>query len=89
MSADQKVIIVAGPSGSGKSTLIKQLMEVRVVLLCDFETDVMMACQEFPNDYAFSVSHTTRKPRSGEREGVHYHYTTREAFVNDVNQVRM
>ncbi|MFN7973117.1 MAG: guanylate kinase [Acidobacteriota bacterium] len=29
---------------------------------------------------AFSVSHTTRAPRSGEDEGVHYHFVTRDAF---------
>lgn len=28
-----------------------------------------------------SVSHTTRKPRAGEIDGVHYHFTTPEAFA--------
>lgn len=28
----------------------------------------------------FSVSHTTRGPRTGETEGVHYHFVDREAF---------
>jgi guanylate kinase len=28
----------------------------------------------------FSVSHTTRPPRTGEREGVHYHFVSGEAF---------
>jgi guanylate kinase len=28
----------------------------------------------------FSVSHTTREPREGETEGVHYHFVTRDAF---------
>jgi len=28
----------------------------------------------------FSVSHTTRAPRPGETEGVHYHFVSREAF---------
>ena len=27
-----------------------------------------------------SVSHTTRAPRPGEQDGVHYHFTTREGF---------
>ena len=30
---------------------------------------------------AFSVSHTTRPPRPGERDGVDYHFVTREAFI--------
>lgn len=29
---------------------------------------------------AFSVSHTTRNPRPGERDGVDYHFISREAF---------
>jgi len=28
----------------------------------------------------FSISHTTRAPRTGEREGVHYHFVERAAF---------
>lgn len=30
---------------------------------------------------AFSVSHTTRKPRPGEEDGVHYHFTETAAFL--------
>ena len=32
-------------------------------------------------DYAFSVSATTRAPRPGEIDGVNYHYITREDFL--------
>ena len=35
---------------------------------------------EFPGDFAFSVSHTTRAPRAGEQNGVHYWYVTRPEF---------
>jgi guanylate kinase len=37
---------------------------------------------------AFSVSHTTRQPRDGEKNGVAYHFVTREAFtkMQDENQ---
>ena len=34
--------------------------------------------KEFPNTFGFSVSHTTRKPRDGEENGVHYHFVTVE-----------
>jgi guanylate kinase len=34
------------------------------------------------NDLKFSVSHTTRPPRQGERDGVDYHFTDRGAFVS-------
>lgn len=33
-----------------------------------------------PELFGFSVSHTTRKPRNGEEDGVHYHFTTPEEF---------
>lgn len=30
---------------------------------------------EYPQQFGFSVSHTTRAPRAGEVDGVHYHFT--------------
>lgn len=33
---------------------------------------------DFPDQFGFSVSHTTREPRQGERHGVDYHYTNKE-----------
>ncbi|KIX94474.1 uncharacterized protein Z520_09860 [Fonsecaea multimorphosa CBS 102226] len=33
-----------------------------------------------PDLFGFSVSHTTRKPRPGEEDGVHYYFTTHENF---------
>ncbi|KAK9473321.1 guanylate kinase/L-type calcium channel beta subunit [Dipodascopsis tothii] len=35
---------------------------------------------EFPDKFGFSVSHTTRKPRPGEEDGVAYHFVERSAF---------
>src|SRR5438270_14081829 len=35
-------------------------------------------------DLKFSVSHTTRRPRQGERDGVDYFFTDREAFLEMV-----
>jgi guanylate kinase len=32
------------------------------------------------DSFGFSCSHTTRKPRQGEENGVHYHFTTKEEF---------
>uniref|UniRef100_A0A7S1C324 guanylate kinase n=1 Tax=Bicosoecida sp. CB-2014 TaxID=1486930 RepID=A0A7S1C324_9STRA len=32
---------------------------------------------EFPDDFGFSVSHTTRKPRKGEEDGVDYHFVAK------------
>ncbi|KAK4197658.1 putative guanylate kinase [Triangularia verruculosa] len=36
--------------------------------------------QNHPDTFTLSVSHTTRGPRPGETDGVHYHFVTKEAF---------
>ncbi|CAO1629294.1 unnamed protein product [Parajaminaea phylloscopi] len=41
---------------------------------------------EFPGEYGFSVSHTTRAPRSGETPGESYHYVSRPEFEDLVSQ---
>ncbi|TKR97000.1 hypothetical protein L596_010932 [Steinernema carpocapsae] len=38
------------------------------------------ATSEFPKAFAFSVSHTTRKPREGEVHGTHYYFTDKETM---------
>lgn len=35
-------------------------------------------------DFAFSVSATTRAPRPGEKDGVNYHFITREEFLERI-----
>jgi guanylate kinase len=37
---------------------------------------------DYPEDFGFSVSHTTRGPRKGEEDGVDYHFTTTEDMLN-------
>ena len=37
---------------------------------------------EYPHDFGFSVSHTTRGPRTGEEDGVDYHFTTTEDMLD-------
>ncbi|KNC46481.1 guanylate kinase 1 isoform a, partial [Thecamonas trahens ATCC 50062] len=39
---------------------------------------------ENPGCFGFSVSHTTRKPRAGEVDGVDYHYISKDQMVADV-----
>ncbi|XP_041862910.1 guanylate kinase 1b isoform X2 [Melanotaenia boesemani] len=36
--------------------------------------------------FGFSVSHTTRNPRPGEEDGKDYHFTTREAMQEGIDQ---
>jgi guanylate kinase len=48
-------------------------------------TLIEMLMKRFPNDqFGFSVSHTTRGPREGEQDGVHYNFTTVEAMKADI-----
>lgn len=59
-----KIIVLNGPSGSGKSTLFK----------------AVTAMDRYKDYFGFSVSHTTRAPRPGERDGVDYHFVSHEQF---------
>lgn len=66
------LFILAAPSGAGKSSLIKALLEKHD------------GNQSFPMQV--SVSHTTRAPRPGEVDGVHYHFVTHEQFEQLIEQ---
>ena len=33
---------------------------------------------DYPDEFGFSVSHTTRAPRPGEKDGVHYHFCSKD-----------
>ena len=41
---------------------------------------VMRELFKMRDDLRFSISATTRQPREGEEDGVHYHFLTKEAF---------
>lgn len=40
--------------------------------------------EQHPDRFGFSISATTRKPRSGERDGVDYHFQARTRFLEGV-----
>eukprot|EP00094_Tigriopus_californicus_P009136 TCALIF_08807-PA protein Name:"Similar to Guk1 Guanylate kinase (Mus musculus)" AED:0.11 eAED:0.11 QI:0/-1/0/1/-1/1/1/0/194 len=40
--------------------------------------------EEFPDQFGLSVSHTTRSPRAGEVEDVHYHYVAKEEMLKAI-----
>ncbi|XP_026320048.1 guanylate kinase isoform X2 [Hyposmocoma kahamanoa] len=42
--------------------------------------------KEFPDKFGFSISHTTRGPRPGEKDGVHYHFTTRDEMIKAIDR---
>ncbi|OCF59467.1 guanylate kinase [Kwoniella mangroviensis CBS 10435] len=39
---------------------------------------------DYPGQFGFSVSHTTRNPRAGEENGREYHFVSREEFMRRV-----
>lgn len=63
---DGTLIVVSGPSGAGKTTLVNAL--------CAYFRE------KVESEIHFSVSHTTRAPREGERDGVDYHFVTCAEF---------
>jgi guanylate kinase len=46
------------------------------------KTSLLKALLEKTTDIAISVSHTTRDKRPGEENGLHYHYVTKNTFVD-------
>ncbi len=60
-----ELFILSAPSATGKTTLIRRLFERH---------------RELARGLAFSVSHTTRPPRTGEVHGRDYYFVDREAF---------
>ena len=61
-------MVICGPSGVGKGTLIDAILH-----------------KKFPaSKFGFSVSHTTRAPRPGEIDGVHYHFVSVEQIKQDI-----
>lgn len=43
-----------------------------------------MLMENFPQSFAFSVSHTTRKPRPGEVDGKEYKFVSEEQMLKDI-----
>lgn len=64
MAQQGTLYIISSPSGAGKSSLLN-------ALLTEHNTAGKMQ---------LSVSHTTRAPRPGEQDGVHYHFIAQQQF---------
>ena len=67
------LFILSAPSGAGKSSLIKALLENN----SRAGNNITMQA---------SVSHTTRAPRPGERNGEHYHFVSHQEFEKLIEQ---
>ncbi len=61
-----KLFVVSAPSGGGKTSLTRAAVE-------------HLAREKIPA--AISISYTTRPPRPGEQDGVHYHFVDPAASV--------
>jgi guanylate kinase len=42
--------------------------------------------KKYPTQFGFSVSHTTRKPREGEQDGVHYNFATVDGIKKEIDE---
>jgi guanylate kinase len=67
------LFIVAAPSGAGKSSLISAIL-------------AYSEQERLSNPAELSVSYTTRKPREGDINGVHYHFSSVETFEALIKQ---
>ena len=48
-------------------------------------TLVKKLMDRWPSKFGFSVSHTTRAPRPGEENGVHYNFVEKETMEDDIS----
>jgi guanylate kinase len=65
------LFIVSAPSGGGKTSLTRALVP---------------RLAQRGHEAAISVSYTTRAPRPGEQDGVHYHFVDEPGFVTMVRR---
>lgn len=42
--------------------------------------------EDFKDELYFSISHTTRKPRNGEKDGIDYHFISKDEFEKKIKQ---
>mmetsp|Transcript_30630 Transcript_30630/g.47005 ORF Transcript_30630/g.47005 Transcript_30630/m.47005 type:complete len:420 (-) Transcript_30630:173-1432(-) len=71
---------------------LREVFRPRPVVFCGPSgvgkgTLIDMLMKRFPNDqFGFSVSHTTRKPREGEKDGVHYNFTNVDSMKKEIDE---
>ena len=90
-----KLVLYTGCSGVGKGTIMKELLKrdpsIRISAMISFSfarkkaspSCAKISEMDFPtrSTIRLSVSNTTRKPREGEIDGVHYNFVSREDFI--------
>lgn len=79
MASSRRPVVVSGPSGGGKSTILNRAMqEYPDAFAFSVSRKCMLSVTREYNNNLWVIVDTTRSPRPGERDGVHYHYVTRE-----------
>ncbi|CCW66941.1 unnamed protein product [Phytomonas sp. Hart1] len=70
----------------------QRLIDILVVVGpsgCGKSTLIRRLRRDFPREAGFSVSHTTRSPRAGEKDGVDYHFVSKSHFKGLINNHAM
>lgn len=81
------IVPVGFVGGSGLS--VRTMSGLRPVVLsgpsgAGKSTLLKMLMENFPQSFAFSVSHTSRKPRPGEVHGREYNFVSEEEMLKDI-----
>ena len=86
-------VIAEGSSPAETAALIADAIAPRAafVVICGPSgvgkgTLIGKLLQDFPDDFGFCVSHTTRAPRPGEVDGVHYHFASKAAMAEAIER---
>ena len=66
-----KLVVISGPSGVGKGTVVKMLQQ---------------KYEEENKKLYLSISCTTRNPREGEVNGVHYYFISEDEFKERIEK---
>eukprot|EP00873_Tetraselmis_striata_P004873 jgi/Tetstr1/425137/TSEL_015599.t1 len=85
MGASESVPAGAGEAGDGAGADAGARVRPSALVVCGPSgvgkgTLVRGLLETAPDDFGFSVSHTTRPPRPGEKDGDHYHFVSAAEF---------
>eukprot|EP00392_Amoebophrya_sp_AT5.2_P011372 g11449.t1 len=81
-------------AGQSTSRASRNLASKKLIVMCGpsgagKSSLVKKLMKEYPSQYGFSVSHTTRAPRPGEKDGVDYHYVAKEVMEAKIQASEM
>lgn len=74
------IFILIGPSASGKTSLLKGITEGFYTLPSGEKRDLPGCCKGLSKAVKKVITATTRKPRTGEINGIHYRFLNKSEF---------